>query len=119
MIDQKIASVSNIFVKMMYFHSAGDIMEGHSHNFNHLTLLAKGKLNVTVDGVTTEFSAPNMIYILKDKEHTLEATSDATVAYCIHALRDLNDEILPDDIIPEGIRTRSETAPLTTNITNN
>lgn len=119
MIDQKIASVANIFVKMMYFQNTGDVMEGHSHNFNHLTLLAKGKLNVTVDGVTTEFTAPNMIYILKDKVHTLEATSDATVAYCIHALRDLNDEILPDDIIPEGIRTSNETGPLTQNITNN
>jgi quercetin dioxygenase-like cupin family protein len=89
---------------MMHFEKAGDIEIGHTHQFDHLTLLAKGKLKVTVEGVTTEFTAPHMIYIHKDKIHELEALTDETVAYCIHALRDKEtNEILDPSMIPDGV----------------
>jgi quercetin dioxygenase-like cupin family protein len=100
----KIGCVANIFSRMMHFQKAGDLEKGHAHCFDHLTLLAKGKLRVTVDEQTTEFTAPNMIYIKKDKYHVLEAITDDTVAYCVHALRDKNnEEILDPDMIPKGI----------------
>lgn len=119
MIIVKVASVANIFVKLIYFEKAGDIMEGHTHNYDHLTLLAKGKVNVIVDGITTEFTAPNMIYINKDKVHTIVATVDETVVYCIHALRDNEGEILSDDMIPKHIRSVKETSALAGNIISN
>lgn len=88
----------------MRFEKAGDIEIGHTHQFDHLTLLAKGKLKVTVEGVSTEFTAPHMIYIHKDKVHELEALTDETVAYCIHALRDKNtNEIIDPSMIPNGV----------------
>jgi quercetin dioxygenase-like cupin family protein len=88
----------------MYFEKAGDTEVGHTHQFDHLTLLAKGKLKVTVDNVPTEFTAPHMIYIHKDKVHELEALTDETVAYCIHALRDKNtNEIIDPSMIPNGV----------------
>jgi hypothetical protein len=44
-----------------------------------------------------------MIYIHKDKVHELEALSENTVAYCIHALRDKETgEILDPDMVPKG-----------------
>ena len=97
--------VSNLYSRMMHFEKAGDIEQGHTHQFDHLTLLASGKLKVTVDGVVTEFTAPFMIYIHKDKNHELVALEDNTVAYCIHALRDKNktDDILDPDMIPKGV----------------
>lgn len=61
--DMKLACVSNLWLRQMHFLKAGDQNEGHLHNFDHLTLLAKGKLKVTVDGVPSEFTAPQMIYI--------------------------------------------------------
>jgi len=96
--------VANLFSRMMNFEKAGDIEIGHTHAFDHLTLLAKGKLKVTVDGVASEFTAPHMIYIHKDKVHELEALTDETVAYCIHALRDKDSgEILDPSMIPVGV----------------
>lgn len=89
---------------MMRFQKAGDIEIGHTHQFDHLTLLAKGKLKVTVEGVASEFAAPHMIYIHKDKVHELKALTDETVAYCIHALRDKDSgEILDPSMIPAGV----------------
>jgi quercetin dioxygenase-like cupin family protein len=96
--------VANLFSRMMHFAKAGDIEMGHTHQFDHLTLLAKGKLQVTVDGVASEFTAPHMIYIHKDKVHELKALTDETVAYCIHALRDnQTGDILDPSMIPAGV----------------
>lgn len=89
---------------MMCFAKAGDIEHGHTHPFDHLTLLAAGSLRVTVEGKTTDFKAPHMIYIHKDKNHELVALEDNTVAYCIHALRDKDSgEILDPSMIPAGV----------------
>lgn len=99
-----IGCVANLWSRMMHFKKAGDVEVGHTHQFDHLTLLAKGKLKVTVEGVASEFTAPHMIYIHKDKVHELEALTDDTVAYCIHALRDKeNNEILDPSMIPVGV----------------
>lgn len=110
-----IGCVANLFSRMMRFEKAGDIEVGHTHQFDHLTLLAKGRLKVTVEGVSTDFTAPHMIYIHKDKVHELEALTDETVAYCIHALRDKESgEILDPSMIPEGVNPLSMAAPVCT-----
>jgi quercetin dioxygenase-like cupin family protein len=100
----KIGSVSNIYSRMMHFQKTGDIEYGHVHDYDHLTLLASGALKVVIDGVSTEFTAPHMIYIKKDKTHELIALQDNTVAYCIHAMRDLEGEILDPNMIPNLTR---------------
>lgn len=108
-----IGCVANLYSRMMHFAKAGDIEVGHTHQFDHLTLLAKGKLQVKVDGVATEFTAPHMIYIHKDKNHELLALVDDTVAYCIHALRDKDSgEILDPSMIPEGVNPLSMAQPV-------
>jgi quercetin dioxygenase-like cupin family protein len=100
-----IGCVANLFSRQMHFVKAGDTEQGHTHPFDHLTLLAAGAVKVTVEGTETVFKAPHMIYIHKDKVHKLEALEDNTVAYCIHALRDGNevDDILDPAMIPVGV----------------
>lgn len=110
-----IGCVANLYSRMMHFKQAGDIERGHTHQFDHLTLLAKGKLRVTVEGQATEFTAPHMIYIRADKNHELVALVDDTVAYCIHALRDKeNNEILDPSMIPAGVSALSMAGPICT-----
>jgi quercetin dioxygenase-like cupin family protein len=105
--------VANLFSRMMHFEKVGDVEPGHTHQFDHLTLLAKGKLKITVDGAVTEFTAPHMIYIHKDKTHELEALVDDTVAYCIHALRDKDSgEILDPSMIPAGVNPLTFAQPV-------
>ncbi len=100
----KISCVANLFSRMMHFDRKGDIEHGHKHQFDHLTLLASGSLRVIVDGQVSEFKAPHMIYIQKDKNHELVALEDNTVAYCIHALRDTKtQDILDPSMVPEGV----------------
>lgn len=109
-----IGCVANLFSRMMHFQKTGDIERGHTHCFDHLTLLASGKLKVIVDSVESEFIAPHMIYIRKDKHHELIALEDNTIAYCIHALRDGDgvDDIIDPAMIPSGQNGLSMSKPL-------
>lgn len=102
-----ISLVSNIWTRMMHFVNAGDQEQGHIHTYDHVTLLATGKLEVVVDGIATVFEAPNMIYINKDKKHQLTALEDNTVAYCIHALRnkDKSGDILDPSMLPKTLNS--------------
>ena len=100
----KLGLVSNVWSKQMVFEKAGDVEQGHSHCFDHMTLLAYGKLSIKANGKSTEFAAPNMIYIRAGVEHELTALQDGTVAYCIHAIRDGEriEDIVDPSMIPDG-----------------
>ena len=103
--ETKMSCVSNLWLRQMHFVSAGDRNEGHVHNFDHITLLAKGSVTVDVEGAVTKFVAPHMIYIAKGKRHFLIADEDDTVAYCVHALRtgEREEDILDPAMIPAGV----------------
>jgi quercetin dioxygenase-like cupin family protein len=96
----KLGCVANIYSRMMHFEKAGDTEQGHAHDFDHLTMLASGKLQITCEGKVSVFEAPHMIYINKDKTHELVALEDNTVAYCIHAMRDSYGDIVDPSMIP-------------------
>ena len=98
-----IGCVSNLFVRQMHFASIGDMEMGHQHSFDHLTLLAKGKLKVRINDEDTEFTAPQMIFIKASLRHELTALAENTVAYCIHALRDNSTgDILDPAMVPRS-----------------
>ena len=98
--EVKIGQVANLFSRQMHFLNKGDKEAGHSHSFDHLTLLASGSLKVESKDGVKEFVAPHMIYIKKDAQHELTALEDNTVAYCIHPLRHENGAIISPDMVP-------------------
>jgi quercetin dioxygenase-like cupin family protein len=110
----QIGCVANLFSRQMYFKKAGDLEHGHTHPFDHLTLLAAGSMRVTVNGETTDFKAPHMIYIKAEHNHELVALEDNTVAYCIHALRSGNgvDDILDPASVPKGVSPLAFAQPI-------
>lgn len=110
----QLGCVANLFSRQMHFKKAGDLENGHTHPFDHLTLLASGSLRVTVNGKTTDFKAPHMIYIKAEYEHELLALEDNTVAFCIHALRNGNgvDDIIDPESIPAGVDPTTLALPI-------
>lgn len=99
----QIQVVDNVFVRLIHFVNSGDVMAGHRHTFDHITLLSAGRVKMECDGGEYDFEAPHLIVTTKGKLHKFTALSDNTVLSCIHAIRDgdgVNDVAAPN-VTPE------------------
>lgn len=85
----------NIWVRSHHMSGVGDTNGGgHKHNFDHVTLLAVGSVEVEVEGQDPKtFVAPTFIVIDKDHRHKITALTDDVVYYCVFALRDLDGTV--------------------------
>lgn len=103
----RILSVSNVYCRSMHFKKTGDSEQGHCHTYDHGTLLSTGKLLVEMlrdDGSVIsqkQFIGPSFIFISKLCMHRLTALEDNTVAVCIHAMRDIEGNLLSPDFLVE------------------
>ena len=103
----KLISLSNVYTRLMHFVNKGDIEEGHKHNFDHATLISSGSIlyevldDTGIEVVSSKvFTAPDLVFVHKDKFHRLTALEDNTVCGCIHALRAEGEDIIsPDSFI--------------------
>lgn len=95
--------VDNVFVKMHHFLNVGDTHNGHAHKFDHITLLASGKVLMKHDNGEQEFTAPHLIVTPKGVTHQFTALEPNTVFCCIHAIRDGDgvDDVASPNITPE------------------
>jgi quercetin dioxygenase-like cupin family protein len=101
----KLASVGemgffgNVWVRSHYLHKKGYTNDGgHTHNFDHVTLLATGSVLVEVDGYEPkEFIAPTFITIEKNHHHKFTALEDGVVYYCVFAMRDEDGQVIVDE----------------------
>jgi hypothetical protein len=95
--------VDNVWVKYYAFEEAGGTHEGHAHTFDHITLLAAGKVLMKHDNGEQEFTAPHLIVTPKGIKHQFVALEPNTVFCCVHAIRngDGVDDIAPQEISAE------------------
>lgn len=56
----------------------------HVHSYDHLSILAKGDVEVEVDGQVFGFVAPACITIKAGAQHSVTALTEA-VWYCVHS----------------------------------
>jgi quercetin dioxygenase-like cupin family protein len=100
-----ISIVSNCWVKQMKFEKAGHRHKGHSHTFDHQSLLAAGSVECNVNGAVSVHTAPTIIYIRAGLTHGFRALEDNTVMYCVHPLRDGErvEDIIAPETVPNGV----------------
>lgn len=93
----------NIFIREMRFEKAGDIVDGHTHNFDHTTYVSKGALQIDkldADGVILKSvikrasDGYNWVLIEAGVSHRLTALEDGSLGHCIYAHRDPQGEIV-------------------------
>ena len=72
---------------------AGMRLQQHEHTHDHLSILAAGTVEVTVDGEAQRYSAPACLTIAAGKVHEVESITDA-LWYCVWK----TDETDPDKI---------------------
>jgi len=99
-VKNEVKIVDNVFVKMFYLEQVGDIITGHAHTFDHITLLARGRVMMSAEGVDKEHVAPKLIVTPKGLIHKFEALDKNCILCCVHAIRDGDGE---EDVAPPGI----------------
>jgi len=102
--SQQLTILNNLFVKMFYYHEVGDVNPGggHKHTFDHITLLARGSLQLDTDAGREIHVAPKLFVTKRGVQHKFTALEPNTVMCCVQAIRD-GDDI--DDVAPENITT--------------
>ena len=80
----------NIFVRKIVFSCVGDVMPGHDHMFDHVTLVSQGSVHFRcqVTGIDKTIVAPAFIETPAKAYHDLIALEPNSVAWCIFAVRD-------------------------------
>lgn len=103
-----LSHIHGLFARVMIFENAGDVEQGHTHQFDHATLVAHGAVLVRAKGKETVFKAPHLIWIAKDINHELVAQEPGTVCACLHTTDSAKfgsselEEIVSEDMIPAG-----------------
>lgn len=80
--------VDNVFVKMIPLKNIGDKVEGHAHEFDHITLLSVGSVRMKHDNGEDFYTAPCLIVTKKGISHEFTSLTDFSLLCCIHAIRD-------------------------------
>lgn len=91
---ENVGFFGNIWMRQLTLPKKGNYHQGHRHNFDHVTLVAQGKVLCEIDGCAPKvFIAPTWITIRKDDWHKFTALEDDTVYFCIYALRDVEGDV--------------------------
>jgi len=90
---------AGVYAKQMLL-PADHFAVSHAHTYDHLSILAKGRVTVEVQGVETQYMAPACITILAGQHHTITAHENS-VWFCIHAT-DETDPANVDEVLIRG-----------------
>lgn len=87
-------TADGVFVKQMYIEKAGTLIPQHAHTYDHLSMLAAGRVRIWEAGVLVgDKTAPAAIFIKANVKHKFLSLDDKTVIYCIHKLHGPSVEI--------------------------
>lgn len=95
----------NIFVREMRFIKAGDVVGGHTHNFDHTTYVIRGCLKIeslnsddTVKKTVIKkaVEGKNWVLIKAGVKHRITALEDDSMGHCIYSHRNQQGEIVQE-----------------------
>jgi hypothetical protein len=89
--------IGGTYAKEMTFPK-GLVIPSHKHIFDHMSILAKGKIKLSVDGKDFIYEAPKVIEIKKNEVHTVTALEEC-YWYCIHATDITDHEQIDETLI--------------------
>lgn len=79
----------NIWVRKQYFPNAGEVVQGHKHLHDHITLLVQGAALLYIEGdEPVKLSAPASYEIKANLAHRFVPLEDNTQAWCVWPLCD-------------------------------
>ena len=101
-LNEEASNTEHFFTEGVYARKmvipAGTQVPTHEHVYDHLSILAQGRVRVAVGPVIQEYVAPAMIEIKKNVAHKITAITDS-VWFCVHATSATDIESLEQSVI--------------------
>lgn len=86
-VEHEIHEADGVYIRQINVPMSGTALPQHAHVWDHLTMLAAGRVAVWKDGVYDQaYDAPTGIFIKAGAKHSFVTLQDNTVLYCIHAM---------------------------------
>lgn len=90
----------NVFIRPNTMSKAGDLIQGHKHNFDHTSIVFKGSVRVKAllpaGAIEREFKAPAHFLVLKGVEHEITALEDGTEFWCVYSHREPQGDVVQE-----------------------
>ena len=95
----------NIFIREMRFEKVGEVVIGHTHNFDHTTYVARGGLRIerlrddnSVERTVEKWAGEgfNWVLIKAQCKHRITALTDGAIGHCIYSHRNPQGEIVQE-----------------------
>ena len=91
----------NIYIRANNLAKAGDLCEGHTHNFDHTTVVFQGSVHVRGElpngsVIEQDFHAPSHFLVKANVKHTITALEDVTVFWCVYSHRTPQGDVTQD-----------------------
>lgn len=77
---------AGVYAKQVTLANAGTRLVGHRHKHDHLSILARGSVTLSVNGKQSTHHAPACLLIAAGEVHELVTLEPGTVWFCIHAV---------------------------------
>lgn len=90
---------SGTYLKRMTLPANWEV-QTHKHTFDHASILAKGKVIVTANGVESEYVAGDCIDIKANIAHKIISIEDS-IWFCIHATSETDPDKIDHTLIKE------------------
>lgn len=97
---------SNVFFRPNFLEKAGDRLDGHAHQFDHVTMVVQGAVRIAAkppDGTTREIIKraagdfrDRVVNIRAGVEHEITALEDGTEFLCIYAHRNTQGDVVEE-----------------------
>lgn len=93
----------NLYVRQMRFPTAGLVVNGHAHNFDHTTYILHGALRIEAlndagdvvrSAIKRATDDRNWVLIKAGVIHRITAEEDNSVGHCLYSHRDQQGEVV-------------------------
>lgn len=99
--------LGNIRIRPLVFEKAGDVIRGHTHNFDHVTYICHGAVQIDIlepDGTVGQSyikrasDGHNYQLIQAEKIHRLTALEDNSLGHCIYSHYNELGEVVKENV---------------------
>lgn len=78
---------AGVFCKLWHIPAAQTMLQQHTHDYDHLTILTAGRIRVFYGGVSDAVhEAPALIKVTANTPHSFLSLTDGVTLACVHAV---------------------------------